>query len=96
MENAETLIEVSVICALPDRQVLRHLKLRRGTTAAMAVQCSGLQADFPEIDFASAAIGIFGKTVKRDTVLEQGDRVEIYRPLYADPKESRRKRSTER
>jgi putative ubiquitin-RnfH superfamily antitoxin RatB of RatAB toxin-antitoxin module len=96
MENAETLIDVSVTCALPDRQTVRYLELRRGATAAIAVRCSGLQVDFPEIDLDSAAIGIFGKIVDRDTVLEQGDRVEIYRPLRADPKESRRKRSAGR
>lgn len=96
MENADTLIEVSVVCALPDRQVIRHLQLQPGSTAAMAVQSSELQADFPEVDFDLAAIGIFGKIVGRDAVLEHGDRLEIYRPLLADPKESRRRRGAGR
>jgi putative ubiquitin-RnfH superfamily antitoxin RatB of RatAB toxin-antitoxin module len=96
MENADKLIDVSVVCALPDRQLTRHLRLQPGSTAATAVTCSGLQADFPEVDFDSAAIGIFGKIVVRDAVLKHGDRLEIYRPLYADPKESRRRRSSGR
>lgn len=96
MENAEKLIEVSVVCALPDRQVIRHLQLQPGSTAATAVTSSGLRADFPEVDFDSAAIGIFGKIVVRNAVLKHGDRLEIYRPLHADPKESRRRRSSGR
>lgn len=96
MENAEKLIEVSVVCALPDRQLIRHLQLQPGSTAATAVTSSGLRADFPEVDFDSAAIGIFGKIVVRNAVLKHGDRLEIYRPLNADPKESRRRRSSGR
>lgn len=96
MENADKLIEVSVVCALPDRQLTRLVQLQPGSTAATAVTSSGLQADFPEVDFDSAAIGIFGKIVVRDAVLKHGDRLEIYRPLNADPKESRRRRSSGR
>jgi putative ubiquitin-RnfH superfamily antitoxin RatB of RatAB toxin-antitoxin module len=96
MENADKLIEVSVVCALPDRQLTRLVQLQPGSTAATAVTSSGLQADFPEVDFDSAAIGIFGKIVVRNAVLKHGDRLEIYRPLNADPKESRRRRSSGR
>lgn len=92
MENADTQIEVSVVCALPERQMTRTLKLPGGTTAGAAVVRCGLQAEFPGVDFAAAPIGIHGHAVSRETVLQQGDRVEIYRALLADPKEARRRR----
>lgn len=94
MENAEPQIEVSIVCALPGRQLCRVLKLPAGATAGLAVECCGLQAEFPEIDFAAAPVGIHGRSVSRKTVLEQGDRVEIYRRLRADPKEARRRRGS--
>ncbi|MBX3665051.1 MAG: RnfH family protein [Burkholderiales bacterium] len=89
-------MEVSVVCALPDRQLARTLKLPTGTTAGIAIEHCGLQAEFPEIDFTAAPIGIHGRAVPRTTVLQHGDRVEIYRELRADPKEARRRRSSRR
>ena len=94
MESDDMQIEVSVVCALPDRQMTRTLKLPGGTTAGAAVELCGLQAAFPGIDFAAAPIGIHGHAVSRETVLQQGDRVEIYRVLRADPKEARRRRGS--
>jgi uncharacterized protein len=94
MGDAEPEIEVSVVCALPRRQLTRTLKLPGGVTAGVAVERCGLQAEFPDIDFAAAPIGIHGRRVSRETVLQQGDRVEIYRALRADPKEARRRRSS--
>ena len=64
-----------------------------GTTAAQAITTSGVLLKFPEIDLAQSKLGIFGKLVKPDTVLREHDRVEIYRPLIADPKEVRRQRA---
>lgn len=93
MGNAEPEIEVSVVCALPHCQPARTLKLPCGVTAGIAVERCGLQAEVPGIDFATAPIGIHGRRVSRETVLQQGDRVEIYRELRADPKEARRRRS---
>jgi putative ubiquitin-RnfH superfamily antitoxin RatB of RatAB toxin-antitoxin module len=96
MGSAESPLKATVICALPERQIERCLELPRGATVAVALRCSRLQQEFPDMDFDSAAVGIFGKLADRSTVLQQGDRVEVYRPLRADPKESRRKRSARR
>jgi len=92
MEEAEDEIEVRVICALPHRQLEKVLRLPEGATAGSAIDCCELQAEFPEVDFASAPVGIYGQVVTRTTVLRHGDRVEIYRGLLADPKEARRRR----
>ena len=61
-------------------------------TARQAVLASPVANDFPDADVHTAPLGIFGKRVKDDTVLRDGDRIEIYRPLVADPKDARRKR----
>lgn len=86
-------LHVEVVFALPGRQSLVALKVSKGTTARAAVRLSGLQAEFPEIDADHAVVGIFGRQVAADTALRDGDRVEIYRPLTADPKEARRRRA---
>lgn len=83
-------IRVEVVYALPDRQRLVALEVPRGCTAREAVERSGLQHEFPEIDPADSALGIFGRRCAPDQRLRGGDRVEIYRPLKADPKEVRR------
>ena len=93
MEKAETEIEVGIVFALPDRQLSTTLKLPCGVTAGVAIERCGFQAEFPGVDFANAPIGIHGRRISRETVLQQGDRVEIYRVLRADPKEVRRRRS---
>jgi len=91
--SASILIEVAY--ALPGKQLIIPLKVTEGTTAAEAVTASGIQKKFPEIDLAQNKLGIFGKLTKNDTVLREHDRVEIYRPLIADPKEVRRQRAAE-
>jgi len=91
----DKLIHVEVAYARPERQVVLELEVPEGTTAIDAVRRSGILSIFPEIDLEKQDIGIFGKLVKKDTVLREGDRVEIYRPLIADPKEVRRKRAAE-
>jgi hypothetical protein len=88
-------IPVEVAYALPERQLILSLRVPPETTAAQAIQTSGILQKFPEIDLANNKIGIFGKLVKPDTVLREKDRVEIYRPLIADPKEVRRQRAAE-
>ncbi|GAA5785060.1 RnfH family protein [Chitiniphilus shinanonensis] len=85
-------ITVEVVYALPGTQRLVALRLPAGSTALDAIRASGLLEAFPEIDPATQAIGIFARACKPDTVLRDGDRVEIYRPLIADPKEVRRQR----
>lgn len=87
------LIRVEVAYARPDKQLIVPVDVAEGTTALEAVEKSAIQEHFPEIDATSAKLGIFGKAQKPGTVLRAGDRVEIYRPLIADPKESRRKRA---
>lgn len=88
-------IYVELVYALPDEQILLKSEVPKGTTIAEAVKLSGILAKFPEIDLGKNKFGIFGKLSKADTVLREKDRVEIYRPLIADPKEIRRKRAEE-
>lgn len=86
-------LNVEVAYARPECQKVIVLMLAAGATVTEAIQQSGIMCDFPEIDLASAKVGIFGKRVRLDTMLQSGDRVEIYRPLLADPKDRRRKRA---
>lgn len=88
-------ITVEVVYATREKQKLISLKVPEGTTAEDAVRRSGILNDFPEIDLGKNKLGIFAKAVKNDTVLREKDRVEIYRPLIADPKEVRRQRALE-
>ncbi len=88
-------IAVEVVYALPESQCLVALTVRRGSTVREVVELSGLLRLYPEIASvcSQGKIGIFSKRVPPDTVLRQGDRVEIYRPMTADPKEARRRRA---
>ena len=88
-------INVQVVYALPQRQELVSIRLPEGATVLQAVEASGLIRKYPEIDPASGRFGIFSKISKPDAVLRDKDRVEIYRPLIADPKEVRRQRAAE-
>lgn len=88
-------IAVEVAYALPERQALVALTLSAGSRASDALAASGLCAQFPEIDPAGVRLGIFGRAVESSQLLRSGDRVEIYRPLKADPKEVRRRRAAE-
>jgi len=88
-------IQIEVVYALADRQDLIPLALPVGTTLKQAVEASGLTAKFPDIDLAKGKFGIYSKLAKVDTVLRDRDRVEIYRPLIADPKEVRKQRAAE-
>ncbi len=87
-------IAVEIVYALPDRQVLRRILLPDGSTVEDAIQVSGLRAAFPEMD--TTHVGIHGEPVPLTTVLRDRDRVEIYRPLRADPKEVRRTRAAKK
>lgn len=88
-------ISVEVVYALPQKQEMLSLKVKPGTTLSEAIEQSGILRDFPEIDLATAKVGIFSKQAKLDTVLRDKDRIEIYRSLIADPKEVRKKRAAE-
>jgi uncharacterized protein len=89
----DSLLEVEVVYALPDKQVMKRFNITVGTTAGVAIEQSGILEMFPEIDLTKNRYGIFGKLIKYETVLHQRDRVEIYRPLVIDPKDARRKRA---
>ncbi len=86
-------INVEVAYATPEKQLIRKVNVDKGTTLGAAIVQSGIMMDFPELDLENARVGIFGKQAKMTVVLDDGDRVEIYRPLIADPKEVRRQRA---
>lgn len=86
-------MKISVVYALSDRQVVREMDLPEGSTVADALNRSGLLLEFPGIDPSVAPTGIYGSVVSGKTILQPGDRVEIYRPLNAEPKTTRRLRS---
>lgn len=86
-------MRIEVAYAKPELQVILSLETAEGATAEAAIFQSGMLQRFPEIDLAVNKIGVFGKTCKLDQPLREGDRVEIYRPLIADPKEARRARA---
>lgn len=88
-------IGIEVAYALPHDQIVRQLNVPAGTTAKQAVELSGISGMLSEIDLSQNKLGIFGKLVKPDTILNDRDRVEIYRPLAVDPKEARRRRAEE-
>ena len=94
-ESENNLIMVEVAYALAERQVILSIEIEAGSTAEQAVQQSGVLNTFPDIDLGKNKLGIFGKLAKKDAILKSGDRIEIYRPLIADPKEVRRKREQE-
>lgn len=88
-------IQVEVVYASPARQKVVRIGVREGASVREAIEQSGLLAEFPEIDLDRNKLGIWNKLAKADAVLRDKDRVEIYRPLIADPKEVRRQRAAE-
>jgi putative ubiquitin-RnfH superfamily antitoxin RatB of RatAB toxin-antitoxin module len=93
MVDVAASLHVQVCFAKPDMQILRELIVPEGTTLHGAIVRSGLLDDVTEIDLTACRVGIYGKLKPLDTVLRDRDRIEVYRPLMADPKESRRKRA---
>ncbi|PNA04170.1 MULTISPECIES: RnfH family protein [unclassified Pseudomonas] len=91
----EPVIEIEVVYAAVDRQVLRVTSVAEGTTVRAALMASGIDGEFPELDLSSCPLGIFGKVIADPDTrqVQEGDRIEIYRPLLADPKEVRRLRA---
>ncbi|MDS4015667.1 MAG: RnfH family protein [Candidatus Accumulibacter sp.] len=89
---AET-ISVELIYALPARQQLITLNVPAGTSVRQAIELSGVLDKHPEIDLTKNKVGIFAKLTKLDAMLRERDRIEIYRPLLADPKEVRKQRA---
>ena len=92
---AEPVIEVEVAYATPARQCILKVTGHPGMTVQQAIERSKIIERFPEVDLNNVRVGIFGKPATRDAKLTEGDRVEIYRPLIADPKEARKKRAAQ-
>jgi putative ubiquitin-RnfH superfamily antitoxin RatB of RatAB toxin-antitoxin module len=93
MADVDSELHVQVCYATPEHQVLKDLSVPVGTSVHRAILQSGMLQSTPEIDLSVLRVGIYGKLKNLDTLLNDGDRVEIYRPLIADPKDSRRKRA---
>ena len=83
-------INVELVLALPDSQSLLPVEVDRGATIADVIAESGIGRRFPDTDLQALETGIWGKPMPRDHVVNDGDRVEFYRPLQMDPREARR------
>lgn len=90
------MITVEIVYAAPQRQALYRVEMGAERTVRAAIEASGVLNDFPDIELTRNRVGIFSRLVPLDTPLRDGDRVEIYRPLQADPKEARRRRAEKR
>lgn len=89
-------VRVEVVYALPDGQTVIALTVPAGTTVQGAVAASGILGEGKDPDIDGCMLGIYGRRVAPGTAVREGDRIEIYRPLIADPKESRRRRAAKR
>jgi len=86
-------MRVEVAYAWPGGTVVKRLQVTAGCTLVEAIRAAGLLEERAEIDLARNQVGIYGQPASLDTRLRDGDRVEIYRPLVADPKQARRRRA---
>ncbi|MBC7003528.1 RnfH family protein [Photobacterium sp. BZF1] len=93
MTSDEKLIHVEVVYALPDVQKVIRVTVTPDMQVQQIIEQSGVLALYPEIDLKKNKVGIYSRNVKLDATVHDGDRIEIYRPLLADPKEIRRKRA---
>ena len=91
----DNLFTVEIAYALPGEQVILEQEVTPDTTIEQAIHASGILEKYPDIDLSKQKVGIFGKLKKPDQRLRAGDRIEIYRPLIADPKEVRKQRAAE-
>jgi uncharacterized protein len=91
-----TLIEIEVAYADVADQAVCALKVPAGTTLRQAVEAAGLRERFPGLDPSACRLGVFGRLRDGDELVQVGDRVEVYRPLQADPKQARRERARRR
>lgn len=87
------MLRIEVVYAKPQRQARYAVELQEGATVRAAIERSGVLSEFPEIDLARNRVGISGRLVALGAPLSDRDRVEILRPLAADPKETRRRRA---
>jgi uncharacterized protein len=88
-------MRVDIAYAEPQRAIVKSFELAPGSQVADALKLAALDPDFAGVDLANAVVGIFGKLIRADHALQDGDRIEIYRPLTADPKAARRARALE-
>lgn len=93
MTKTPETIRVEVAHARPEKQALLAVDVAPGTTVMQAIEASGIRDAFPGLEVDPQRLGIFSRKAQPDEELRDGDRVEIYRPLIADPKEARRKRA---
>ena len=93
MATGKERLKVEVVFATPVEQVRVELEIEPGTTVGQAIAQSGIESRCPGLRASAAPVGIFGKRARCETLLRDGDRVEIYRPLVADPKVMRRQRT---
>lgn len=91
----ENKINVEVVYAYPDKYFLKKLQVPQNTTIQNVILLSGVLEKYTEIDLRENKVGIFSRPAKLNETVENGDRIEIYRPLLADPKEIRRKKAAE-
>ncbi|CAM3950232.1 RnfH family protein [Pseudoalteromonas byunsanensis] len=87
------MIKVEVVFAIPHKATCIEVDVAEGTSAEQVVMQSGILDKCPEIDATNLTLGIWNRTVKNHQVVKEGDRIEIYRPLIADPKDARRRRA---
>ncbi|TLU64836.1 RnfH family protein [Thalassotalea litorea] len=90
--SAEQLL-IEVVYALPDKQILLSLHVEESSTIEQAIVASGMIQQYPQIDLQVNKVGVWNKAAKLTDLVEDGDRIEIYRPLIADPKEVRKRRA---
>ncbi|PSW61382.1 RnfH family protein [Photobacterium kishitanii] len=93
MHSDQPLIHVEVVYALPNVQRVLKLAVVAATSIQAIIEQSGILTMYPEIDLKTNKVGIYSRNVKLDATARDGDRIEIYRPLIADPREIRRKRA---
>jgi putative ubiquitin-RnfH superfamily antitoxin RatB of RatAB toxin-antitoxin module len=96
MSDVSDLLQVYVCYGTAQEEFIRPMKVEQGTTIGQAIEQSGVLAQYPEINLVTQPVGIYAKKKTLDTVLRERDRIEIYRPLVADPKDSRRRRAAKK
>jgi putative ubiquitin-RnfH superfamily antitoxin RatB of RatAB toxin-antitoxin module len=87
------MIDIEIVYGLPHKQVLLSVSVPAGSSIAEAIAHSCMDKHFPDVDYSKLKVGVFGRSERPTTVIKAGDRIEIYRPLIADPKEMRRLRA---
>jgi putative ubiquitin-RnfH superfamily antitoxin RatB of RatAB toxin-antitoxin module len=92
---ADNKLAVEVVYALPEEQTLLSIVVKKGDTVRDVILQSSILQEYPELDIDSLDVGLFGKATKMTQVVREKDRVEIYRPLIADPKEVRKRKAAE-